>query len=69
MILISAVDGIVGLDAVLSYSSNITSVQLRLEPVYFTHSNSSRFLESFNDIVHGEGNLETASNLSFRSSV
>ncbi len=40
------------LDAVLPEGSEITVVQLRLAPLSFTHWNSSRFLESFNYVMH-----------------
>ncbi len=40
------------LDAVPSEGSEITVVQLRLAPLSFTHWNSSRFLESFNYVMH-----------------
>ncbi len=40
------------LDAVPPEGSEITVVQLRLAPLSFTHWNSSRFLESFNYVMH-----------------
>ncbi len=40
------------LDAVPPEGSEITVVQLRLVPLSFTHWNSSRFLESFNYVMH-----------------
>ncbi len=45
------------LDAVPPEGSEITVVQLRLAPLSFTHWNSSRFLESFNYVMHCEGEI------------
>ncbi len=45
------------LDAVPPEGSEITVVQLRLAPLSFTHWNSSRFLESFNYVMHVEGEI------------
>ncbi len=45
------------LDAVPPEGSEITVVQLRLAPLSFMHWNSSRFLESFNYVMHCEGEI------------
>ncbi len=45
------------LDAVPPEGSEITVVQLRLAPLSFTHWNSSRFLESFNYVMHCWGEI------------
>ncbi len=54
------------LDAVPPEGSEITVVQLRLAPLSFTHWNSSRFLESFNYIMHcWRWNIQISSYLSW----
>ncbi len=45
------------LDAVPPEGSEITVVQLRLAPLSFTHWNSSRFLESFDYVMHCWGEI------------
>ncbi len=59
------------LDAVPPEGSEITVVQLRLAPLSFTHWNSSRFLESFNYVMHcWRWNIQISffkSNLSIKS--
>ncbi len=50
--------------------SEITVVQLRLAPLSFTHWNSSRFLESFNYVMHcWRWNIQISSYLSLRNIV
>ncbi len=54
------------LDAVPPEGSDITVVQLRLAPLSFTHWNSSRFLESFNYVMHcWRWNIQISSYLSW----
>ncbi len=54
------------LDAVPPEGSEITVVQLRLAPLSFTHWNSSRFLESFNYVMHcWRWNIQSSSYLSW----
>ncbi len=54
------------LDAVPPEGSEITVVQLRLAPLSFTHWNSSRFLESFNYVMHcWRWNIQISSYLSW----
>ncbi len=54
------------LDAVPPEGSEITVVQLRLAPLSFTHWNSSRFLESFNYVIHcWRWNIQISSYLSW----
>ncbi len=56
------------LDAVPPEGSEITVVQLRLAPFFFTHWNSSRFLESFNYVMHcWRWNIQISSYLSLRT--
>ncbi len=56
------------LDAVPPEGSEITVVQLRLAPLSFTHWNSSRFLESFNYVMHcWRWNTQISSYLSLRN--
>ncbi len=56
------------LDAVPPEGSEITVVQLRLAPLSFTHWNSSRFLESFNYVMHcWRWNIQISSYLSLRT--
>ncbi len=56
------------LDAVPPEGSEITVVQLRLAPLSFTHWNSSRFLESFNYVMHcWRWNIQISSYLSLRN--
>ncbi len=58
------------LDAVPPEGSEITVVQLRLAPLSFTHWNSSRFLESFNYVMHcWRWNIQISSYLSLRNIV
>ncbi len=58
------------LDAVPPEGSEITVVQLRLAPLSFTHWNSSRFLESFNYVMHcWRWNIQISSYLSLKNIV
>ncbi len=58
------------LDAVPPEGSEITVVLLRLAPLSFTHWNSSRFLESFNYVMHcWRWNIQISSYLSLRNIV
>ncbi len=58
------------LDAVPPEGSEITVVQLRLAPLSFTHWNSSRFIESFNYVMHcWRWNIQISSYLSLRNIV
>ncbi len=53
-----------------AWGIEITVVQLRLAPLSFTHWNSSRFLESFNYVMHcWRWNIQISSYLSLRNIV